>query len=109
MIAEVTATQPAEYWIEACLTVGVPAGPVLDMGQMFAHPQVQALGMAQPVTHPTVEPAAVVGQPITFGDGMGGRGVRRAAPALGEHTEAILAELRRTPAEIAALRMARIA
>ncbi len=108
MIAEVTSTRPAEHWIEACLAVGVPAGPVLDMGQMFAHPQVQALGMAQPVTHPTVEPAAVVGQPITFGDGVGGRGVRRAAPALGEHTEAILAELGRTPAEIETLRAAKV-
>ncbi|MDH4362854.1 MAG: CoA transferase [Acidimicrobiia bacterium] len=106
MIAEVTITKPAEHWIEALLAVGVPAGPVLDMGQMFAHPQVQALGLAQPINHPTVDDAAVVGQPLTFGDGLGGRGVRRAAPSLGEQTDAILAELGRTEADVATLRAA---
>lgn len=106
MIAQVTSTQPVDHWIDAFLAVGVPAGPVLDLGQVFAHPQVQALGLAQPIDHPTVVDAALVGQPLTFGDGTGGRGVRRAAPALGEHTEAILAELGRSSAEIAALRSA---
>ena len=71
MIAEVTRTQPAEHWIEAFLAAGVPAGPVLDLGEVFAHPQVQALGIAQPVEHPNHDGAAVVGQPLTFGDGMG--------------------------------------
>jgi crotonobetainyl-CoA:carnitine CoA-transferase CaiB-like acyl-CoA transferase len=106
MIAEVTATRPADHWIDALLAVGVPAGPVLDLGQVFAHPQVQALGMAQPVPHPQHPEAAVVGQPITFGDGLGERGVRRAAPALGEHTEAILAELGRNLDQVEALRAA---
>lgn len=108
MIAEVTATRPVDHWIEAFLAVGVPAGPVLDLGQVFAHPQVVALGVAQPVDHPTVADAAVVGQPLTFGDGTGGRGVRRAAPRLGQHTEAILSELGRSPDDIAALRAAAV-
>ena len=50
--------------------------------------------------------AAVVGQPLTFGDGLGGRGVRRAAPGLGDQTDAILAELGRTADDVAALRAA---
>jgi formyl-CoA transferase len=106
MIAAVTETQPAEHWIEALLAAGVPAGPVLDLGQMFAHPQIRALGLAQPIDHPTVDDAAVIGQPLTLGDGLGGRGVRRAAPSLGQHTEAILAELGRTPADVEGLRSA---
>ena len=107
MIAEVTRTRSCDEWIEAFLDVGVPAGPVLDLGQTFAHPQVVALAMAQAIEHPTVPTAAVVGQPLTFGDGLGGRGVRRAAPTLGQHTEQILVELGRTEAEIDALRRAR--
>lgn len=104
MISEITATKPAEHWIEACLAAGVPAGPVLDLGQVFDHPQVQALGIAQPVDHPDFEDAAVVGQPVTFGDGLGGRGVRRAAPGIGEQTDKILAELGRSAVEIDELR-----
>ena len=104
MIAAVTITRSAEEWIDAFLAVGVPSGPVLDLGQMFAHPQVQALGIAQPVDHPEFADAAVVGQPLTFGDGVGDRGVRRAAPSLGAHTETILAELGRTSEEVASMR-----
>lgn len=104
MIAEVTSTRPSAEWIDAFLAVGVPAGPVLDLGEVFAHPQVEALGIAQPVDHPRFEDAAVVGQPLTFGHETANRGVRTAAPALGEHTDSILADLGRTPEQIAALR-----
>lgn len=104
MIAEVTSTRPAAEWIDAFLAAGVPAGPVLDLGEVFAHPQVQALGIAQPVDHPRIEGAAVVGQPLTLGEDVGDRGVRRPAPALGQHTEAILTELGRDADQIEALR-----
>ncbi|MCP5026889.1 MAG: CoA transferase [Actinomycetia bacterium] len=108
MIAEITATEPVQHWIDAFLAVGVPAGPVLDLGEVFDHPQVTALGVAQPVEHPDHDGAAVVGQPLTFGDGLGDRGVRRAAPSLGQHTEAILAELGRSPSDIETLRAQKI-
>lgn len=104
MIAEVTSTRPSNEWIDAFLAVGVPAGPVLDLGEVFAHPQVEALGIAQPVEHPHFDDAAVVGQPLTFGHETANRGVRAAAPALGEHTDAILNDLGRTPEQIEALR-----
>jgi crotonobetainyl-CoA:carnitine CoA-transferase CaiB-like acyl-CoA transferase len=106
MIAQVTATKPTDHWIDAFLHVGVPAGPVLDLGQMFEHPQVEHLAIAQPIDHPTRGRVAVVGQPLTFGDDPHQRGVRRAAPALGEHTDLILAELDLEDARITALRAA---
>jgi crotonobetainyl-CoA:carnitine CoA-transferase CaiB-like acyl-CoA transferase len=93
MIGAVTSTRPAGEWIEAFLAVGVPAGPVLDLEQMWAHPQLEALALAQPIEHPERPAAKVIGQPLTLGDGPSDRGVRRAAPGLGEHTDAILAEL----------------
>lgn len=104
MIESVTRTRPAAVWIEAFFAVGVPAGPVLDLGETFAHPQVVATGIARPVTHPTRGDVALVGQPVTLADGPEDRGVRRPAPTLGEHTEEILAELGLDDAEIAALR-----
>jgi crotonobetainyl-CoA:carnitine CoA-transferase CaiB-like acyl-CoA transferase len=106
MIAEITVTRTAEHWIEAFLAAGVPAGPVLDLGQMWAHPQLLALGLAQPVEHPARPDAAVIGQPLTFADEPGNRGVRRRAPTLGEQTAAILGELGLGPEEVDALRAA---
>ncbi len=106
MISEVTSTKPAGEWIEAFVAEGVPAGPVLDLGEMWAHPQVQALGLAQPIEHPTRGAVAVVGQPITFGDDPENRGVRRPAPTLGEQTDDILAELGYDTTQIDALRTA---
>ena len=90
MIAAVTRTRPAEEWIEAFLAGGVPAGPVLDLGQMWRHPQIEQLAMAQPIDHPSRGRAAVIGQPLT----------------LGEHTEGILSELGLDAGDIDALRSA---
>ncbi len=103
MIAAITVTRTSAEWIGAFLDAGVPAGPVLDLGQMWAHPQVQALGLAQPIDHPERSGAKVVGQPLTLADDPANRGVRRAAPALGEHRDAILGELGMDAAEIARL------
>ncbi len=106
LIAAVTRTRPVAAWIDAFLDVGVPAGPVLDLGEMWAHPQVCALGLAQPIEHPNRPDAAVIGQPLTLGEDPANRGVRRAAPRLGEHTDAILAELAISPDEVTRLRAA---
>ena len=106
LIAEVTRTRPVQAWIEAFLAVGVPAGPVLDLGEMLAHPQVQALALAQPIQHPNRPDAKVIGQPLTFADDPDNRGVRRAAPTLGQQTAAILDELGVTTEEAARLRTA---
>ena len=106
LIAEVTRTRPVQAWIEALLAVGVPAGPVLDLGEMLAHPQVQALALAQPIQHPNRPDAKVIGQPLTFADDPDNRGVRRAAPTLGQQTAAILDELGVTTEEATRLQTA---
>ncbi|HEV8675379.1 MAG TPA: CoA transferase [Methylomirabilota bacterium] len=94
--------KPSHEWVDALNAAGVPAGPILNVREVFDNEQVRHLGLAQPVRHPTLGELRVQGLPVVLSRTPGA--VRRAAPDPGEHTDAILAELGLTPAEIAALR-----
>jgi crotonobetainyl-CoA:carnitine CoA-transferase CaiB-like acyl-CoA transferase len=77
-------------WLHRLEEAGVPAGPVLDVGQMHADPQALAREMIVETTHPTVGQVASLGLPIKFSETPGS--VRRAAPVLGQHTREVLRE-----------------
>ena len=77
---------------------GVPAGPVLDIGEMHADPQALAREMIVETLHPTAEKVKAIGLPIKFSDTPGG--VRRAAPVFGQHTQEVLREHGYSDAEI---------
>jgi crotonobetainyl-CoA:carnitine CoA-transferase CaiB-like acyl-CoA transferase len=77
-------------WLRRLEEAGVPAGPVLDVGQMHADPQALAREMIVETTHPTAGQVAAIGLPIKFSETPGS--VRRAAPLLGQHTREVLRE-----------------
>lgn len=77
-------------WLRRLEQAGVPAGPVLEIGQMHADPQALAREMVVETTHPTAGDVKAIGLPIKFSDTPGG--VRRPAPLFGEHTRGILRE-----------------
>ena len=85
-------------WLHRLEEFGVPAGPVLDIGQMHADPQALAREMIVETTHRTVGPVKSIGLPIKFSDTPGS--VRRAAPVLGQHTREVLREYGFSDAEI---------
>ena len=89
-------------WIEILNKAGVPCGPILNVQQVFEDPQVQHLGLAQPVRHPERGEMRVQGLPAALSRTPGA--IRRAAPVHGEHTDEILAEFGYSREEIAALR-----
>jgi crotonobetainyl-CoA:carnitine CoA-transferase CaiB-like acyl-CoA transferase len=91
---------------EALETLGkaqIPAGPVLKPQETLDDPQVQALGILEPVDFPGLaSPAPVAKAPVWLSDTP--MAIRRPPPRLGEHTDRIMAELGYDDAAIAALR-----
>jgi crotonobetainyl-CoA:carnitine CoA-transferase CaiB-like acyl-CoA transferase len=100
-IGEITATMPADHWIELFEANGIPCGPINTIDKVFADPQVQHLGLATPVNHPRLGASHIVANPVN----MSGipRGVRSATADAGAHTDEVLAEVGYTAAEIAEL------
>ena len=70
--------------------IGVPAGPVYDVLQMQADPQVRAREMVTSVMHEREGEVETIGLPIKFSDTPGK--VRTGAPLYGQHSREVLLE-----------------
>ena len=108
---EVTRTRSTAQWIALLEDKAVPCGPINRLDEAFADAQVQARGLvlhqatsAQAQAQTGVASIASVASPIRL-DGAPPL-ARYAPPALGEHTDAVLAELGLDAAQRAALRAA---
>ena len=97
-----TRTRTTAEWVEHLNANGVPSGPVYSLDQTFADPQVKHIGMAAAVDHPRRGRMELVGQPVRFHRTPWR--LRSASPEMGEHTDAILADLGYSESDIAALR-----
>ncbi|HWG88710.1 MAG TPA: CoA transferase [Candidatus Acidoferrales bacterium] len=83
----------------------IPAGPVLDPGQVLADPQVKARRLLQEVEFPGAPAPIPLASPAVSLSATPPK-IRHRAPMLGEHTGQILEELGYSKAEIANLRKA---
>jgi crotonobetainyl-CoA:carnitine CoA-transferase CaiB-like acyl-CoA transferase len=78
-------------WIAALEAVGVPCGPINDLSQVFADPQVVARGIRFELPHPTAGTVPMVASPLRLADTP--PEYRRPPPTLGQHTAEVLAEV----------------
>ena len=106
LLQEIFLKKNTSEWVDLLEGAGVPNGPINNIAQVFAEPQVKARGVridmphASGVTLPLVaSPMRFSGTPIEY---------RLAPPALGQHTEEVLRGLGRSDADIAALRAKKI-
>ena len=92
-----------DQWLARLHAAGVPAAPILAVDRVLTDPQVRHRRMVVELEHPRHGTLSTLGTPIKVDGEMEGP---LAPPArLGEHTEAVLRELLKYPAErIAALR-----
>ncbi|HEY0912002.1 MAG TPA: CoA transferase, partial [Bradyrhizobium sp.] len=106
MIAEALRAKTTGEWFEKLVAAGLPCGPVYDISQAFADPQVEALRIKRSVTHPRLGELDLVAQPceITGFD----RAIRTATPDIGEHNDEILQTLGYGVEEIEKLKAARV-
>ncbi len=78
-------------WVEILNAQGVPAGPILNMKEVFENEQVRHLRLAEPIRHCALGEITIQGRPFVLSRTPGEPPT--AAPDLGEHTNEILVEL----------------
>jgi crotonobetainyl-CoA:carnitine CoA-transferase CaiB-like acyl-CoA transferase len=84
------ATEPAAAWVERFRRAGVPAAEVRVLDQQFEHEQVTANGLVHTLSHAPAGTVKLLGSLFKIDGSVSPP--RRSIPALGEHTEEVLAE-----------------
>jgi glutaryl-CoA transferase len=88
-------------WVALLEPIGVPVGPINDLAQAFAQPQVQSRGLKLELPHPLAGTVPGVANPIK----MSATPMRyeSAPPLLGQHTHEVLGGLGIASQELQAL------
>ena len=88
-LSELFASACKRHWLDQLERAGVPCGPIQSIPEALADEHVRARGMVFSLPHSSGAMAPQIANPIKFS--RTSIRYRRAPPALGEHTEEILA------------------
>jgi crotonobetainyl-CoA:carnitine CoA-transferase CaiB-like acyl-CoA transferase len=102
-IATALELRPTQHWLRVLRDADVPCGPINDLAQVFAEPQVRHRRMRLDLPHPSAGSAPGVRNPIRYSRTP--LAYERAPPLLGADTDAVLVErLGLAASELATLR-----
>ncbi|MEM8797866.1 MAG: CaiB/BaiF CoA-transferase family protein [Pseudomonadota bacterium] len=92
-IAEITKTKSADTWLSELAKVGVPCGPVNDLGEVFSDPQIVHREMEIAMDHDKADGGKVhlIGNPIKMSETP--VTYRHAPPRVGQHSAEVLRDL----------------
>jgi len=91
ILRDIIAAQSRSFWLAELEKVGVPCGPINNLEQVFDDPHVQARGARREVEHPAGGLIPTVANPIRLSESP--IQYERAPPALGQHTDDVLADM----------------
>jgi formyl-CoA transferase len=107
ILAGMVKMKTKQQWIEQLEAAGVPCGPINNLDEVFANPQVEARSMQIDMPHPSGATAKLVGSPMKLSATPPQYDMP--PPLLGQHTDDVLQELLgRTPEQVAELRLRHI-
>jgi formyl-CoA transferase len=89
------APEAAETWLQRLSDLGIPAGKVRTLDDVYAWDQTRSQGLLVEVEHPTLGKVELPGPALRFDDSpyAGARAQHLPPPRLGEHDEAVRAWL----------------
>nr|WP_313409404.1 CaiB/BaiF CoA-transferase family protein [Pseudomonas sp.] len=91
LLRQATVFKTTAQWIELLEKAGVPCGPINDLQQVFADPQVQARGLRLDLPNALGSSTPQVASPLRLSETP--VAYRSAPPLLGQHTDALLRNL----------------
>jgi crotonobetainyl-CoA:carnitine CoA-transferase CaiB-like acyl-CoA transferase len=106
LLAERLRQRTRADWLAALENAKVPCGPINDLDDVFADPQVLARQMTTTVAHPHKDKLALVSSPMKLSATP--VTLRRAPPLLGQHTDEVLREIGVDEARLRRLREQRV-
>ena len=91
--------RPVQQWLDLYASAGVPCAPINGYAEALADPQAKHLQLVQPMQLPNGVSTQTVGCPVKINGQV--INVNTRPPALGEHTERVLANLQTPPPVVA--------
>jgi crotonobetainyl-CoA:carnitine CoA-transferase CaiB-like acyl-CoA transferase len=91
VLSQITRRRPSREWFDLLMPTGVPVAPIESVDGILSDPHVRDGGLLETLQHPVIGGFRSVGSPLRLSGSP--VATRHPPPLLGEHTEAVLAEV----------------